>query len=68
MSVVTSQIGTESNGVNSIFANKGNWEKYLWHLFITSSSSQFLNKTDFEQYLFKSKLKVRKESKKKEVE
>ena len=45
MLVVTSQIGTESNGVNSIFANKGNGEKYLEHLFITSSSSHIFNKT-----------------------
>ena len=53
MPVVTSQIGTESNEVNSIFANKGNGEKHLGHLFIISSSSHFFNKTDFELYLFK---------------
>ena len=28
-------------------------EKGLGHLFITSSSSHFFNKTDFPQYLFK---------------
>ena len=27
-------------------------EKGLRHLFVTSSSSHFFNKTDFEQYLF----------------
>ena len=27
-------------------------KKSLGHLFITSSSSRFFNKTDFEQYLF----------------
>ena len=32
---------------------KGIREKYLGHLVITSSSSHFFNKTDFEQYLFK---------------
>ena len=48
-----SQIGPESNGVNRIFANLG--EKYLEHLFITSSGSYFFNKTDFEQHLFNSK-------------
>ena len=46
-------IGTESNGLNLIFENKGNEKKGLGHLFITSSSSHFFNKTDFEQYLFK---------------
>ena len=45
MLVVTSQIGTESNGGNSIFANKGKEEKYSEHLFITSSSSHIFNKT-----------------------
>ena len=30
-------------------------EKGLGHLFITSNSSHFFNKTDFEQYLFQSK-------------
>ena len=29
-------------------------EKYLWHLFIISSSSDFFNKTNFKQYLFES--------------
>ena len=32
---------------------KGIGEKYLGHVFITSSSSRFFNKTDFEQYHFK---------------
>ena len=50
---VMSQINTESNGENSIFANKGNWGEILGQLFITSSSSHFLNKTDFEQDLLK---------------
>ena len=41
--------GTESNGLTRIFANyKGNLEKGLGHLFITSSSSHFFDKTDFE--------------------
>ena len=31
---------------------KGIGEKYLGHLIITSNSSHFFNKTDFEQYLF----------------
>ena len=53
MPVMTSQIGTESKGVNGIFANKRNWGKYLGHLFITSSSFHFFNKTDFKQYFFK---------------
>ena len=53
MLVVTSQIGTESNGVNRIFASKGIGEKYLGRLFVMSRSSHFFNKTDFEQYLFK---------------
>ena len=52
MPVVLSQIGMKSNGLNCIFAYKGIGEKYLWYLFITSSSSHFFNKTDFEQYLF----------------
>ena len=45
-------IDTESNGLNRIFVNKGNWEKGLGYLFVTSNSSHFFNKTDFEQYLF----------------
>ena len=40
------------NALKSIFAKKGNG---LWHLFITSNSTHFFNKTDFEQYLFKKK-------------
>ena len=36
-----------------LLANKGIVEKGLGYLFITSSSSHFFNKTDFEQYLFK---------------
>ena len=43
-----SQIGSESNDLHCIFANKENWGKYLGHLFITSSSAHFLNKTDLE--------------------
>ena len=53
MPIMMLQIGAESNGVNSIFANKGNREKLLGHLFIISSSSDLFNKADFEQYLFK---------------
>ena len=37
---------------------KGIGEKDLEHLFITSSSSHFFNKTDFEQYLFEDKKKL----------
>ena len=48
---VMSQINTESNGENSIFANNENWGEILGQLFITSSCSHFLNKTDFEQDL-----------------
>ena len=36
---------TKSKGLKRIFANKGNLEKDAGHLFITSSSSHFLNKT-----------------------
>ena len=53
MPVVTSQIGTESSVVNSIFANKGNWGEILGHLFVTSSSSHFFYKIDLERYLLK---------------
>ena len=35
----------------NIFANKGNQGKRFGHLFITSSSSHFFSKTDFEQLL-----------------
>ena len=38
----------ESNGLNCVFANKGNRRKSLRHLFITKSSSHFFNKTDFK--------------------
>ena len=34
------------------FRELGIVEKGLGHVFITSSSSHFFNKTDFEQYLF----------------
>ena len=44
--------GTELNGLNCIFANMGNCGKSLGHLFITSSSSYFFNKNDFEQYFY----------------
>ena len=44
--------GTESNGLNRIFANKRNFKKGLGHFFITSRSSHFFSKTDFEQCLF----------------
>ena len=43
----------KSNGLNSIFTNKGNCGKKLGHLFITSNGSNLLSETDFEQYLFK---------------
>ena len=42
----------ESNILNHMFANKEIVEKDLGHFFITSSSSRFLNKTDFELYFF----------------
>ena len=44
--------GTESNGLNRILANKEIVGK-CWAPFfsITSSSSHFFNKTDFEKYL-----------------
>ena len=47
-----SRIDAESNGVNSIFANMGNWGEILEHLIVSSSSSHSFNKTDFEQYFF----------------
>ena len=43
---------TVLNRLNRIFAKERIVEKGLRHLFITSSSSHFLNKTDFEQYRF----------------
>ena len=48
---MTWQINTESNGVNRIFANKGNWGEVFGHLFIISSSSHSFNKADSEPYL-----------------
>ena len=44
--------GTESNGLNRTSRIRGIVEKGLGHLFITSNSSHFFNKTDFEQCLF----------------
>ena len=44
--------GTELNGLNHISQIKKIVEKSLGHLFITSNSSHFFNKTDFMQYLF----------------
>ena len=38
---------------------KGIGVKYLEHLFIISSSSHVLNKTDFKRYLFKRGLKAK---------
>ena len=44
----------ESNEFKSIFAEKrGIVEKDVGHHFMTSSSCQFFNKTDFKQHLFK---------------
>ena len=37
-------------GLNCVFVNKENCGKIFGHLCITSSSSHFFNKTDFEQY------------------
>ena len=45
--------GSESNGLNRVFTNKVNCGKIFGGLFITSSSSHFLNKIDFEQYILK---------------
>ena len=50
--------GTESNGLNHTFACKGIVEKSLGHMFITSSSSYFFNKIDFEHYLFNEKHQI----------
>ena len=55
MPVVASQIGMESTGEIPFLQIKGIGEKYMGHLFITSSISHFFNKTDFEQYLFNEK-------------
>ena len=44
---------TELNELHRIFVNKGSCEKTFGHLLITSNSSHFFNKTDFEQYFFK---------------
>ena len=43
--------GTESNGVNLLSQIRGIVENSLGHLFITSSSSHFFNKTDLELYI-----------------
>ena len=40
------------SGINSIFVDKRTVEQDLGHLFVTSSSSQFFNKTDFEHCVF----------------
>ena len=51
----------ESNELNRILTNKGNCGKRfggLEHLFITSSSSYFFIKTDFEQYFFNAVLNL----------
>ena len=53
MSVVMLQIGTKLNGVNCIFANEENRGEIFGHLFITSRSFRFFNKTDFDQHFFK---------------
>ena len=56
MPVVMLQISKESNGVNCIFANKGDWGEIFGNLFIISSNSHFSKKKkNFEQYLFKPK-------------
>ena len=45
--------GMESNGLN-LFSRIGLVvEQGLWHIFIASNNSQFLNKTDLEQDRFK---------------
>ena len=41
------------NDFNLFLQIRGIAEQDMGHFFITSSSSHFLNKTDFEQYLFK---------------
>ena len=43
--------GTESNGLNLLSQIRGIVENGLGHLFITSSSSHFFNKTDLELYI-----------------
>ena len=45
--------GKELNGLNLFSRVKGIVDQNLGHLFIASSCSHFLNKTDLEQYLFK---------------
>ena len=44
---------TESSGLNLFSLIRGIAEQGLGHFFITSSSSRFFNKTDFEKHLFK---------------
>ena len=53
MPVAMSQIGTESNGLKTIFENNRNWGEVFGYLFLISSSSHVFNKTDFEQYLLR---------------
>ena len=42
----------ELNGLNRIFANKGNRKKGLGHLYIISTSFHFFIKTNFKQYRY----------------
>ena len=56
---VMSRIGAESNGVNCILMNKENRGEILVNLFITSSSSHFFNKTNFEHYFLSSSRDVK---------
>ena len=44
--------GTESKGINLFSRIKRIMEQGLGHLFNTSNSSQFFNKTDLEQYAY----------------
>ena len=56
---VMSRIGAESNGVNCILMDKENRGEILVNLFITSSSSHFFNKTNFEHYFLSSSRDVK---------
>ena len=38
--------------IKSVFADKGNKEQDWGAFFVTSSTSHFFNKINFEQYLF----------------
>ena len=49
--------GTQPNGSKRTQAKKVIVEKGLGHPIISSSSSHFFHKTDFEQYLFKNNTK-----------